>query len=187
MLGIFKSFTDSIDKIFRYLIPGVVLFVFVVCAYPNTWSNYLKDISTGKIMLLVFSAGLVCSVVYRGFLTVLEFLIIFRTNLTAVSLFKNHGLKVGARWAKFVVVRQKIRTTLPELSDYLDIRWSFVHLLTQSSVIFFIFSFIPSWAKMQPVSLAVLIVAVSQHGWMYYGEKKVIKDFLKNKEDYERK
>jgi hypothetical protein len=187
MTEVFKSFTNSIDKVFRYLIPGVVLFVCTVCAYPDVWSYYLSKISTGVILLLIFSVGLVWCVVYRGFLTVFELSFIFRKKLTAVSLFKNHDSKVEARWAEFVVTRQKIRIVLPELSDYLDIRWSFVHLLTQSSIVFFIFSLkhadnavVFNWSQILLVSLVVLIVAVLQHGWMYSVEKKVIQVIFKS-------
>jgi hypothetical protein len=188
MPAIFKSFTNSIDKVFRYLIPGVVLFVCTVCAYPDIWSHYLNKISTGMLLLLIFSAGLVWCVVYRGFLTVFELLIIFRTKLTAVCLFKNPNSKIEAHWAKFVIVRQKIRIALPELSDYLDIRWSFVHLLTQSSIVFVIFSWFHTdsisvcfdWSPIKLASLMILAIAVVNHSWMYYMEKKLIQNLFKS-------
>jgi hypothetical protein len=188
MPEIFKSFTDSIEKVFRYLVPGVFLFVCVICAYPDVWCHCLNKLPTVMMLLLIFSTGLIWFVTYRGILTVFELVILFRTGLTAVSLFKNHGSKIEARWAQFIIIRQRIRIEFSELSNYLDIRWSFVHLFTQSSIMFFIFSrihadnatFFLNLPHIRLVSAIVLVIAIVQHGWMYYVEKKVIQNFLKD-------
>ena len=138
---------NTIEKFFRYFIPGFVFIFLFKLSFPSKPQFILQNIGQVEFYIYVLCIGMVIYGLHRVIIlsSILEFILYF-AKLTAVSNFAEKTkkgemfLEYPAALAKFYEVRHKKEND--NLSGYLFYIWSMNHYLLILSELLFVARFI---------------------------------------------
>ena len=90
---------DTIEKIFRYFIPGVIFFILFNLSFPSTTKFLLENINSVELYIVfVPSIGMVIYGLHRVLLSSMLEPILYLVNSTAVSNFSDESNILKKLW-----------------------------------------------------------------------------------------
>lgn len=137
---------DTIEKVFRYFIPGFIFIFLFKLSYPSSEKYILPNISSLEFFIYVPCFGMVIYGIHRLLMSSFVEIYLYLIDLTAVSNFsksKNifHKLiEYPGALSQFFQVRHKAENQ--NLSGYLFYRWSIQHYCLILSELLYFFYFI---------------------------------------------
>lgn len=137
---------DTIEKIFRYFIPGFIFIFLFKLSFPSNPEFLLKNVNPLEFYIYVPCIGMVIYGLHRVILSSILEPILYLANSTAVSNFSRETnifkklRKYPTALAKFFEIRHKRAND--NLSGYLFYRWSIQHYSLILSELLLVFCFI---------------------------------------------
>lgn len=138
-----KEVIDTIEKIFRYFIPGFLFMLLFRLAFPSNKTNFFFDnIYSIGFYIFIPCLGMVIYGLHRVVWSAIVEIILYKLNKTAVSNFASPKRKLREyplAFSKFLKIRHEAEENL---SSYLFYRWSIQHytlILCELVFIFLIF------------------------------------------------
>lgn len=173
-----SEFIDSIEKAFRYVVPGFVFVLLWKVAFPKDLHPWLGSPDKGDFYLLVACLGMVLYGLHRVIMSGVVELILYKFGQTAVCVFASESRPITefpAAIAKFMKERQLLDEDNRRLSSHLWYRWAIQHyclMFCEMAVILSIFAQPESlpgkhrgWVLLVLVTLSVLTVWTT---WIFY-------------------
>jgi hypothetical protein len=140
-----SSLFDSVDKVFRYFVPGVIFWLLFWFSYPCYFNVLLKKIENMEVFgyIIVLVTGMIIFGVYRLIFYIVEFFLCCNL-ITPASIYYQKD-KGNSRWdsfskaqSKFYLLRQG-KEFSGNLPDYLHLRWAIVHYTLLFSILLLLF------------------------------------------------
>ena len=178
---------DTIEKIFRYFIPGFIFIFLFKLSFPSNPQFILKNIGQVEFYIYVPCIGMVIYGLHRVLLFSILEPILYVANSTAVSNFSNEPNILRKLWeyptalAKFLKIRHKIANE--SLSGYLFYRWSIQHYSLILSELLFVSYFLHEpdsfiqchKGSILVIALVIFVLSLFPTIVMYRAEKELFK------------
>lgn len=178
---------DTIEKIFRYFIPGFIFIFLFKLSFPSNPQFILKNIGQVEFYIYVPCIGMVIYGLHRLILFSILEPILYLLNLTAASNYSSEKNVFKKLWehptarAEFLKIRHK--KTNENLSRYLFYRWSIQHYSLIFSELLIAAYFIHEKGSLIEcykgpvivIALAILFLSLLSTITMYRTEKELYK------------
>jgi len=174
-----ESVVDTIEKVFRYFIPGFIFIFLFKLAFPSKPHFILDNIGKVEFYIFIPCLGMIIYGLHRVFLSAIIEPFLYKLNKTAISNFagpKRMFKEYPSALAKFLEIRHKAEE---KLSSYLFYRWSIQHyslILCELTLIFLfiheqksIFEIHRCWIG---IFLIITIISSSLLTYIMYGVEK---------------
>jgi len=175
---------NSIEKIFRFFVPGFLFVYLMKLSSINIEKLFFKNIGVFELIVSIYAIGMLIYAFYRMFLTVLLEPVLFKANMTAVSNFgKSKKIKFGDYPKAFAgFIKARYTKTEKNLSGYLHCSWSIVNYMFICAWMLFIFTLISgqgslirlNYIKFMISSIILIILSSVFLLIMYSIEKSII-------------
>ena len=171
---------DSVERVLRYLIPGVAFCLLFALSYPNDFDEAISKISgSGLIVFLVIlTVGMSIYVVHSQIIRFTLELIAYMIGISPVNVFSNDKClcNYSKSHAKLILSRKK-STDYPE--GYYIYLWSIIHYSFIMSYLLIFFAFAhekDSWVEsnvqlLAIVGVGILILSICSYMYMQALEK----------------
>jgi hypothetical protein len=130
-----SNIINSIEKLLRYLIPGVTFYLLFALSYPSYFDEAFKKLSDSEILvfLSIFTVGISIYVIHHSIIRFTLEQLAYLFNLSPVNMFSdNRSLWNYSKSHAKLILSRKEHSKYPE--DYYIYLWAIVH-----------YSFIISW------------------------------------------
>ena len=117
-----EAIVNTVERVFRYLVPGFILVVFVRLAFPSTSATLLNTTSGVEFAVAVLCLGLMTYGVHRLLFWVSFDHILSRKGVSPTS---KKGQGYGETIGRFV--RRRAQCAGTPCLQYLHYRWAVVH------------------------------------------------------------
>jgi len=193
---IIDKFIDSIEKIFRYLIPGIA-FIFCNELFYNLGDKFewmkTENIGNQKFWIFIFLMGLVIYSLHRLFFEYIDFICPPFISFILRKLAEKYkiGMKIKNWLSKEIEknANYTIKSRGKKVIEYLDYKMSMVHLWLILSELFFFFIIISNLKskfynyREYSIKISVLMWALSLIYYLYMHKLQTkILEFLPNPE-----
>ena len=180
---------DSVERVLRYLIPGVAFCLLFALSYPNDFDKAISIISgSGLIVFLVIlTVGMSIYVVHSQIIRFTLELIVYKIGISPVNVFSNNKCLCNytKSHAKLILSRKK-STDYPE--GYYIYLWSIIHYSFIMSYLLIFFAFAhekDSWVEsnvrlLAIVGFGILILSICSYMYMQVLEKDTTANMKSN-------
>ncbi len=188
---------DSIEKVFRYIIPGVAFGFMLALSYPSSFTEVHRIVQNSgfSIFLLVLTVGMSIYVIHKYFIKITFELLVYKLNLSPVNLYveKKDG---GYRLRDYIkglsmlnVERHENEEKYP--SGYYTYLWSIRHysfIMSELLILFSIFyengSYVSSHVGIVRLGgIILLILSIFSYVYIQILEKHTTEELFKKNFD----
>lgn len=189
------SITDSVERVLRYIIPGVAFFLLFSLSYPCYFNEAISKISGSglAVFLVILTVGMSIYVVYSLIIRFTLERIIFKMGKSPVNLFCNDKClcNYSESHAKLILSRKKSHDYPKGYYTYL---WSITHYSLILSILLLFFAIANekgSWVNSNSIiigiiGVGILILSLKSYWYMQVLEKDTT-DILKSNEAVSKK
>lgn len=174
------SITDSVERVLRYIIPGVAFFLIFYLSYPCYFNKAISKFSGSglAVFLVILTVGMSIYVVYSLIIRFTLERIVFKIGKSPVNLFSNDKClcNYSKSHAKLILSRTKSQDYPKGYYTYL---WSITHYSLILSVLLIIFAIKNdegSWFDSNSIvigiiGVGILILSLGSYYYMQVLEK----------------
>ena len=159
-----KNITDSVERVLRYIIPGVAFSLLFALSYPSKFDAAILEISGSglAIFLIIVTLGMSIYVIHSQLIRFTLELFVFIIGKSPVNLFiKNKCLCNYSRALAELIVDRHTSHEYPK--EYYIYLWSIVHYSFIMSYLIIFFSFFnedKSWTNLHSKPLLIAGLAI---------------------------
>jgi len=159
-----KNITDSVERVLRYIIPGVAFSLLFALSYPCKFDDAIREISGSglAIFLIIVTLGMSIYVIHSQLIRFTLELFVFIIGKSPVNLFiKNKCLCNYSKALAELIVDRHTSHEYPK--DYYIYLWSIVHYSFIMSYLLIFFSFFnedKSWTNLNSKPLLIAGLAI---------------------------
>jgi hypothetical protein len=185
-----SNIIDSIEKLLRYLIPGVTFFLLFALSCPKYFDTIFGEISDSEILvfLSIFTIGVSIYVVHHSIIRFTLEQLAYILNLSPVNIYceNRYPCSYSKAHAKLILSR-KDNPKYPE--DYYIYLWAIVHYSFIMSWLIIIFSYLheeTSWVgyhatAFRILGFIILVLSLSSYFYMQALEKNTTAELKETK------
>lgn len=176
---------NSVERVLRYLIPGVTFWLLFALSYPTDFDEVFKKISNNgvSVFLLILTVGMSIYVVYYLIIKFTLELFVFKMGKSPVNLFCNNDkclCDYSKPLAKLILSKKKSRD-YPE--GYYTYLWSITHYSFILSILLISFAIanneMGSWVHSNSILIGfvgggILILSIISYCYLQVLEKHTI-------------
>lgn len=182
------NITDSVERVLRYIIPGVAFSLLFTLAYPGKFDSIILRIikSNLAVFLVILTIGMSIYVVYSLIIRFTLERIVFKQGKSPVNLFCNDKcLSNYSRAHAKLLLNRKESEYYP--GSYYTYLWSITHYSLILSVLIIIFTFLnekDSWLNSNSIiigiiGIGILILSIYSYYYMQALEKETTAENIK--------
>ena len=191
------NITDSVERVLRYIIPGVAFSLLFALSYPSKFNSVISIISGSglAVFLIILTLGMSIYIIHSQIIRFTLELFVFRIGKSPVNVFSNNKClcNYSKALSELIIDRERSKNYPKGYYIYL---WSIVHYSFIMSYLLLFFSFFneeKSWTNLNTkplfvAGMAILVLSFSSYLYMQALEKNTTAIAVaKNKASEERK
>ncbi len=172
---IFEAVTSSVERVFRYLIPGVAFFILLFLYDSTVFNTVPPAISESGLVsfLVVLAVGMTIYVIYSLIIRFSLERIAFKCKVSPVNEFCSDTCicHYSRAHAELLILRNK-KKDYP--SGYYTYLWSITHYAIIFSIMVTIYAIVMTSFSVGILGVAILVLSI----WSYFYMQKLEKDTI---------